>query len=144
MFKGVHHVSYVVTDVSKVEEYMERTFGMKAERYKDQGDLEEKLGFKIAFYQAGSVILDFFEPVREDNVVARFLKEKGPGVLHVGWEVTDIDKVAAELLARGVSPRLDNGRPYPSPQGYRVVSIDAPDNPAGIWFHLAEGKMTLK
>lgn len=142
MFKGVHHVTYVARDVAEVEEFMERVFGMKAVRYKEQPDVEEELGFKIAFYEVGPIIVDFFEPVREDTDVAKFLREKGPGVFHVGWEVEGINKVAEDLDAKGAKPGLGN-RPRNSAHGYKTVSIYPTDNPIGIWFHLAEGPMTL-
>ena len=143
MFTGVHHVTYVVEDVAKVEEYMERVFGMKAEVYEEQPALEEKLGFKMSFYKVEDTILDFFQPIRGDTRIAEFLREKGPGIIHVGWEVQDIGRVPQQLVDRGANPRIKD-RPADSPQGYKTVSIDPWDNPTGIWWHLASGPMTLK
>ena len=143
MFKGIHHVTYVVEDLAATEAYMLNAFGMEVEKYQEQPELEERLGFKIAFYTVGSTILDFFQPVREGIPVDKFLKSNGPSVIHVGWEVKNIESIVKEFVAKGVDARQKDCA-ADSPQGYKTVSIDIPNNPLGLWFHLAEGPMTLR
>ena len=135
MLNGVHHVTYVVEDVSKIVSFMQKYFDLKPTSMTEN----PKRGLKMAFYHIGPTIVDFFQPVREDADFAKFLREKGPGIVHVGWQVDNIDKVADDLAARGAKPRTR--RATMSPNGYKTLSIDPP-NAHGIMVHLAEGEMT--
>ncbi|MEE8159822.1 MAG: VOC family protein [Dehalococcoidia bacterium] len=135
MLKGVHHVTYIVEDVPKVVDFLEQSFGLKPVDVIDN----PKSGLKEAYIKIGPTIVDFFQPMHDSADFAQFLREKGPGISHVGWQVEDIDGVADRLVTQGVKTR-DGRRGTVSPHGYKTLSID-PANAAGFLFQMAEGEL---
>ena len=53
--------------------------------------------------QIGPSMLTTFPVWRDDSTIARFLRERGPGVHHVSFEVEDLDQAVAELAQDGVN-----------------------------------------
>ena len=47
---------------------------------------------------------EILEPLGHDSFIAKFLRERGPGLHHVTLEVADADASAAALRARGIEP----------------------------------------
>jgi methylmalonyl-CoA/ethylmalonyl-CoA epimerase len=47
---------------------------------------------------------ELLEPIGEDSFIAKFLRERGPGLHHVTLEVADADAAAAAMRARGIEP----------------------------------------
>ena len=136
MFTKVHHVTYVVSNVQDMREYLERNFGMVPERSDEFADR----GYKSILYRAGPTIIDFFEPTRDDTAMVRQLKETGPGVAHVAWGVEGIDGLFQDLKDKGNQLRGEEAST--SPFGYKTASIETSSS-HGIYFQLAEGEITL-
>jgi methylmalonyl-CoA/ethylmalonyl-CoA epimerase len=49
----------------------------------------------------GQVMWELIEPLDDDNIFARFLAEKGPGVHHVAVSTPDFDEAVAAGTATG-------------------------------------------
>jgi methylmalonyl-CoA/ethylmalonyl-CoA epimerase len=47
---------------------------------------------------------EILEPLGEDSFIAKFLRERGPGLHHVTLEVDDADDAAARLRESGINP----------------------------------------
>ena len=133
MFNKVHHVTYVVESVDDMADYLDRNFDLKPVR---RDEFTER-GFKSILYQIGETLVDFFEPLRDDTPLASQLRSTGPGVMHVAWDVDDIDKVFDDLKIKGNEMRGDG--PATSPFGYKTASIE-PSSSHSIYFQLAEGE----
>jgi methylmalonyl-CoA/ethylmalonyl-CoA epimerase len=133
MFNKVHHVTYVVENVDDMASYLDRNFGLKPIRSDEFTDR----GFKSILYQIGETLVDFFEPLRDDTPMAQQLRATGPGVMHVAWDVENIDKVFSDLKIKGNEMRGDE--PSTSPFGYKTASIE-PSSSHGIYLQLAEGE----
>ncbi len=133
MFTGVHHVTYLVKNVQEMADYLESNFGLKPERV--DGSPPNR-GWKSILYRIGPTVVDFFEPIGEDNEMARQLKERGPGVAHVALAVDDVDRAFEHLKSKG-NEMVGEGLNI-SPMGYRVFAIE-PSNSHGIYFQIAEG-----
>lgn len=133
MFKGVHHVHYVVHSRDEMVAYLEANFGMKP----DTLIVYEDRGMKDALYDVGETHIQITEPLHPDSDIARHLTQHGPGVYHVAWAVDNIQQAAQELAAKGNTMRGENGLTE-SPRGYLTSNID-PASSHGLWFQLAEG-----
>jgi methylmalonyl-CoA/ethylmalonyl-CoA epimerase len=133
--KGVHHVTYIVEDVDRVIDFLDKNFDLKPLEVIDN----QKRGLRQAFYKVGHTIVDFFQPMHEKADFYQWLKQKGPGISHVGFSVEGIDAVAKDIVARDGKPR-SGGRSEPTPNGYRTLSF-RPEDGCGILFQLAEGEM---
>ena len=133
MLNKVHHVTYVVENVSDMAAYMEKSFGLKpisTDEFTEQG-------FKSILFRVGETLVDFFEPLRDDTTMARQLKATGPGVMHVAWGVEGIDAAFKSLQESGSQMRGD--APATSPFGYKTANIETASS-HGIHFQLAEGE----
>ena len=135
MFTKVHHVTYYVESVQQMADYLEKNFGLKPE----QSSESKERGFKYILYRIGPTLADFFEPTRDDTVIARHLKEHGPGVSHVAWAVEGIDQVFQDLKSKGNEMHGDG--PDMSPLGYKIASTETSSS-LGVYFQLAEGEVS--
>lgn len=133
MFKGVHHVHYVVHNRDAMMDYMEKNFGLKP----DTLVVYEDRGMKDALYDVGETHIQITEPLNPDSDIAKHLAQHGPGVYHVAWAVDNIQQAARDLAAKGNTMRGEHGLTE-SPRGYLTSNID-PASSHGLWFQLAEG-----
>lgn len=135
MLSKLHHVTFVVESIDDMANYIERNFSLSP---MSRDEFEDR-GFKSILYRIGETYVDFFEPLRDDTPTARQLAATGPGVMHVAWDVNDIDKVFSDLKDKGNEMRGDG--PSTSPFGYKTASIE-PGSSHDIYFQLAEGEHT--
>ena len=104
--KRVDHVSMAVWNLEEQLAFFTNIFGWKeAGRFRN-----EKEGF------AGVVVdvpgadgqrqmqWEILEPIGEESFVAKFLRDRGPGLHHVTLEVEDADKAAVGLRECGIEP----------------------------------------
>ena len=134
MLKYAHHVHYIVHNLEEMIAYMDKNFGMtpdSVEEHKEYGG-----GLKEALFQVDKTLLDIIEPTNPDSSLGRFLRDNGPGMLHVAWAIDDIEKAAKDLAAKG--NRFTGQEPITeSVRGYREINIDR-ESSHGIWFQLCE------
>jgi methylmalonyl-CoA/ethylmalonyl-CoA epimerase len=104
--KRVDHVSMVVWKIDDQLPFFTEVFGWKeAGRFRN-----EQQGF-------AGVVLDvpgadgqrqmqweILEPTDDDSFLAKFLRERGPGLHHVTLEVNDAEAAAGGLRAHGIEP----------------------------------------
>ena len=81
----------------------------------------------------GGAQWELLEPSSDDSFIARYLRERGPGLHHVTFEVESVDKATAALKEYGYDPF--GGRSY---DGYKEVYIHPRDG-GGVLFQLYEG-----
>lgn len=76
---------------------------------------------------------EVLEPSGDDSFLARFLRERGPGLHHVTFEVESVEKATQALRDYGFEPF--GGRSY---EHYKEVYIH-PRDTGGVLFQLYEG-----
>ena len=142
---GVHHVTYLVRDFDEVAAYLEKNFGLK----KEEGRITEYVPGEAAILvcQVGDAVVDFLAPLKEGTQLAKMLEDNGPGLLHVGYAVENIEEWIAELTAKGnvltSAMGVDPPLPLPSPVGYKACNI-ATSSPGsgGLFFHLSVTRLS--
>ncbi|MCP9496610.1 MAG: VOC family protein [Pyrinomonadaceae bacterium MAG19_C2-C3] len=90
----LHHVGIAVESIARAAANYEQSFGIKltSEIIDD-----ERQRVRVAFAEAGAgVFIEFVEPLGADSPITRLL-EKGGGLYHVCYLVTDIE-VAVERV----------------------------------------------
>jgi methylmalonyl-CoA/ethylmalonyl-CoA epimerase len=65
----------------------------------------------IAFLPCGDTQVELICPREDDDPAARYLREHGPGIQHVAFEVEDLEAALRELRERGVETLGDAPRP---------------------------------
>ncbi|MDW8046640.1 MAG: VOC family protein [Chloroflexota bacterium] len=106
----VDHVSMAVPDIDQQIAFQERVFGMEVEgRWRSEEEGYEGAVLRIPNSQ---LKFEIIAPIREDSFVARFLRERRPGLHHVAAEVASVEAAAAALREAGIEPWggiIDNG-----------------------------------
>jgi methylmalonyl-CoA/ethylmalonyl-CoA epimerase len=124
---GLHHVAFAHhgADASRV---LHDLLGLPV------GHTESGPGFTERMLPAGQAYLQLLEGTGS-GVVDRFLSRNGPGLHHVAFEVTDLDRAVSDLLARGV--RMVDQAPRPGGMGTRIAFIHPAACP-GLLIELVE------
>jgi methylmalonyl-CoA/ethylmalonyl-CoA epimerase len=76
---------------------------------------------------------ELLEPSGEESFLVRFLRDRGPGLHHVTFEVESVEKATAALKQHGMEPF--GGRNY---EKYKEVYVHPRDS-GGVLFQLFEG-----
>lgn len=100
--KRLDHVCWAVWDLEKAKALLTDLFGMKeVDRWRN-----EEQGYSGVALQLpkGAGSLELLEPLGDDTFIARFLRERGPGLHHITFEVEDIEKAAAAIRRYGIEP----------------------------------------
>jgi methylmalonyl-CoA/ethylmalonyl-CoA epimerase len=114
----INQVALVVEDLdAAVRRYWER-FGIGPWRiYTYQAPLLKRMTYRgrpqeyrmrLALAQMGEVMIELIQPLSEENVYTEHLRQKGPGLHHVGIVVPSVDDAVAEAARSGV-PVLQSG-----------------------------------
>ena len=112
MIKHLDHIGVAVRSLDKVKDVADEAFRVDFPRPEGEGD------FKASWVRLGDTLVEFMEPIADNGVIGKFLKNRGEGVHHLCFEVDDIEKEVEAYLAQGleiVKPGII-GRP-----GWRVA-----------------------
>ena len=112
MIKHLDHIGVAVRSLDKVKAVADAAFRVHFPRPEGEGD------FKASWVRLGDTLVEFMEPIADNGVIGKFLKNRGEGVHHLCFEVDDIEKEADAYQAQGleiVKPGII-GRP-----GWRVA-----------------------
>jgi methylmalonyl-CoA epimerase len=95
---------------------------------------EAATGFTERMLPAGDGYVQFLEATGP-GVVERFLGQRGPGLHHVAFEVSDLGEAVSDLRGRGV--RLVDEAPRPGGMGTRIAFVHPAAFP-GLLIELVE------
>jgi methylmalonyl-CoA epimerase len=100
--KRIDHVAMAVQDLDAQVKLFEERYGLKVSG-RWHSDEEEFKGASLRF-PGGGMEFELIAPTTETGFVARFLKERGPGLHHITFEVEDTHKWAEHLKAHAIEP----------------------------------------
>lgn len=130
---GLSHIAIATPDADALAATLVGSLGGSrgAEEVLDSGTL------RVLFVHLGPVTLELLQPLAETHTVAKFLRERGPGLHHVSLEVTDL---AARLAAaKAAGARLIDETPRPGAHGTTVAFLH-PKSFGGVLIELCEAK----
>jgi len=81
----------------------------------------EKEGLEAAFLRVGDGEIELLSALRDDSPVGKFMAKRGPGLHHVAYGVTDIDRSLAE--ARDAGLELIDTKPRLGMHGTRIAFV---------------------
>lgn len=116
----VNHLGVIVSDLDAAIEGFRDALGLplsKTEVY--DGVLD------IAFLRCGDTQVELIRPREESDPAAQYLREHGPGIQHVAFEVADIAAALEEIAQRGV--RVLGEAPRPGADGTTIAFLDPRD-----------------
>lgn len=113
---GLAHVAIAVPDAdAAVKQWTALGATPAGEETVDGGAL------RVVFLRLGPVTLELLEPRDETHTVARFLRDRGPGLHHVSLEVADLEAALDRAQQAGV--RLIDAHGRPGAHGTRVAFL---------------------
>ncbi len=129
--KRLAQVSFVVPDVESVATTLAGLFGLAVpeiqvtDSYDDTGvqfkGEPTDARAKLAFLELDNVTIELIEPIGSPNSYREALDDRGPGLHHLGFHTTDMERDVGRLEAGGASPvqsgRFRGGR-YTHLEGY--------------------------
>ena len=127
--KNLNHVAVLVEDLEEALSFWRDTLGLELEKVERVTSQE----VKIAFLPIGKSKIELVQPTTADSGVARFLKNRGPGLHHICLEVIDLGAKLADLQSRGV--RLIDQEPVVLDDGRQLAFIH-PKSAGGVLVEL--------
>ena len=94
----IEHIGIAVKCIADSLPYYENVLGLKCYNIEEVADQK----VKTAFFKVGQTKIELLEPTSEDSTIAKFLENKGEGVHHIAFAVSDITDALAEVEAKGV------------------------------------------
>ena len=96
-----NHIGVVVRDVDAAVEYYQ-SLGIvdkATDRVTMEGKKAKLVGRSI---HIGSLLIEFWQPVRGETVQQEFLKSRGEGVNHIAFHADDLATEKAKLVEKGI------------------------------------------
>jgi methylmalonyl-CoA/ethylmalonyl-CoA epimerase len=122
----IDHVGIACRDLERTVALYQATFGLEVvsvEVIADQGVREAML--RVGASEAGPGYVQLLEPLDDDTPVGRFLARRGEGLHHVGYGVSDISAVLADIAGTGI--RLIDSRPRHGSMGASIAFLHPAD-----------------
>ncbi len=95
--KKIDHIGVAVKNLENSNAIFEKLLGYphhKIENIENQNVL-------VSFFGLSSPKIELLQPTSQDSVIAKFIAQKGEGVHHIAFEVTDIQEETNRLKAEG-------------------------------------------
>ena len=131
MFTQIDHIGIAVADLDAAVAFYERAFRVAEwERIALPGQHME-----VAVARVGPSLIELLAPTSDAAPIAKFLRERGPGMHHIAYRVESIDEALAKLRAEGV--QLIDERPRAGIHNTRVAFVH-PRGALGVLVELVE------
>jgi methylmalonyl-CoA epimerase len=125
MFARVDHIGVAVEDLDAAIALYEETYAMKLVHR----ETIEQQGVEAVLLDVGENHVELLAPLGPDTPVGKFLANRGPGLHHVAYQVTDIEATLDALRDAGI--RLIDETPRIGIRGSRVAFLH-PKSSGGV------------
>jgi methylmalonyl-CoA/ethylmalonyl-CoA epimerase len=131
MIIGFEHIGIAVNKIEDTLQIFENTFGLKHEK---TITLEERK-LKIALLEAGEAKIELLEPMDKEGTIAKFLQNRGEGIHHIAFKVTNIEDMLRQLKSKGIT--LIDETPRKGAEGGKIAFIH-PKSTKNVLIELCE------
>jgi methylmalonyl-CoA/ethylmalonyl-CoA epimerase len=129
MIVKIDHLGIAVKNLDEALKIYSDALGLKPEAF----ETREEAKIKMAFIPVGESDIELMEPI--DGVVAKFIAERGEGIHHVCFRVSNIEEALKKLKDKGV--RLVDEKPRVGARQSKMAFIH-PKATAGTLIELVE------
>lgn len=115
----LHHIAYVTQNIEQKASQL----ALLGLRPKGEPIVDDAQGVRIQFMTMGDgQLLELLEPYGEKSPIQRHL-QKGGGLFHLCFEVSDLDGTLAKFRARSDAMIVRDPLPAPAIEGRRVAFV---------------------
>lgn len=97
MIKKIEHIGIAVRDAAAVVAAY-KALGLEAEGQEEVASQK----VKVTFIPVGDSNLELLEPTSDDSPVAKFLEQRGEGIHHIAFSVSDLESAIAKCQQSGL------------------------------------------
>ncbi len=131
MITGLKHIGVAVNNIDEALQVFENTLALKHEK---TISLEERK-LRIALLQIGETKIELLEPTDKEGTIAKFLQNRGEGIHHIAFKVTNIEGMLQQLKSKGVT--LIDETPRKGAEGGKIAFIH-PKSTKNVLIELCE------
>ncbi len=131
MIKRIHHINFIVKDLKKALRRYKVLFG---DPVSESESLPQR-GVKLARFKVGETWLILVEPVDDESVPGRYLKQHGEGFFLISCQVDDVKKSARLVSSEGI--KVLDPLPRQGLDDWQVMDL-SPQDLFGVDFQLVE------
>lgn len=131
MIKRIHHINFIVKDLEKALLRYRVLFGDPV----SESETLPQRGIKLARFKVGETWLILVQPVDDEGIPARYLKQHGEGFFLISCQVDDVRQAASLVSSEGIEV-LDQF-PRQGLDDWEVMDL-SPDDLFGVDFQLVE------
>jgi len=131
MLTKINHIGIAVKSLDDTIPFYRDNLGMVLAGIEEVA--EQKV--RVAMLQVGESMIELLEPTSEESPVAKFIEKNGSCIHHIAYEVDDIEKAIASLLADGA--RMIDEKPRQGAHGTSIAFIH-PKSSAGVLTELCQ------
>jgi 4-hydroxyphenylpyruvate dioxygenase-like putative hemolysin len=123
---SLRHVGFVIPNLEGAITFYEKMgvgpFKIFQPEYHEISYLGRQGNFrmKVAIASFGPIEIELIEPLAGESVYNQFLKERGGGIHHLAFDVSDLDGVAEKFKSLGVDVVMSGAR-----KGLRFAYLNA-------------------
>ena len=128
----INHIALAVDNIESALAFWQDAMGIQLDHIEDVPGQKAR----VAFLPIGESELELVQPTDEETGTAKFLRERGPGMHHLCFEVDDIAGMLDELRKKGV--RLINQTPIEMED--RRMAFIHPKSTGGVLIELYQLK----
>lgn len=128
----INHIALAVDNIESALAFWQDALGIQLDHIEDVPGQKTR----VAFLPVGESELELVQPTDEETGTAKFLRERGPGMHHLCFEVDDIAGMLDELRKKGV--RLINQTPIEMED--RRMAFIHPKSTGGVLIELYQLK----
>lgn len=128
--KKINHIAIAVENIEGILPFWKETLGLTVNHIEDVPSQK----VRVAFLPVGDSEIELVQPTDLATGMAKFLKEKGPGMHHLCLEVENIDQALEELKEKGVQLINETAQLLPG----RKMAFIHPKSTGGVLVELYE------
>ncbi|MBX7144391.1 MAG: methylmalonyl-CoA epimerase [Oligoflexia bacterium] len=125
------HIGIAVENLEASISYYRDTFGFAL----DIRELVPSQKVEVAFVSLANTKIELLAATDSDSTLAKFLRERGPGLHHICYRVPNIEVELARLKAAGI--RLIDEKPRPGAHHTRIAFLH-PKSTQGVLTELCQ------
>ena len=128
--KKINHIAIAVENIEAMLPFWQEALGLSVDHIEEVPSQKAK----VAFLPVGDSEMELVQPTDPATGMAKFLKERGPGMHHLCLEVENIDQALNELKEKGVHLINETAQILPG----RKMAFIHPKSTGGVLVELYE------